>query len=139
MTNKEILERMPIGEVVPKRILSAMKRKGLIFDYSPWGYLESARIWYKEMWEGKEESNYVCRELFPAANAHDLDSSNHHPGLSREEIIEKYGGGQIEYLGYTFDTKYLSGCFKPYLVKTGPKTSETKTVKRSISFWGAIM
>ena len=139
MTNKEILERMPVGEVVPKRILSAMKRKGLIFDYSPWGYLESARIWYKEMYNGKEESNYVCRELFPNANAHDCEFRDLHPGLSREQIIEKYGGGHIEYHGYTFDTKYLSGCFQPYLIKTGPKTSETKTVKRSMSLWGAIM
>lgn len=139
MTNKEILEKMPIGEVVPKRILSAMKRKGLIFDYSPWGYLESARIWYKEMYNSREESNYVRRELFPNANAHDCEFSDLHPGLSREEIIDKYTGGHIEYLGFTFDTQYLSGCFSPYLVKTGPKTSETKTVKRSMSLWGAIM
>lgn len=136
MTNKEILAQMPAGEIVPKRILAAMKRKGLIFDYSPWGYLESARIWYKEVWNGKEESNYVCRELFSEANAHDLEFSDFHPGLSFEEIIEKFSGRDISYLGFTFTTKYLSGCFQPYLVKTGPKTE--KTVNRSMSLWGAI-
>jgi hypothetical protein len=72
MKNKEILAKMPVGGIVPKRVLAAMKRKGLIYDYSHWGYLESAMIWYKEMWNGREESNYVFIHLFPNANARDL-------------------------------------------------------------------
>ena len=130
MTNKEILAKKPIGEIVPKRILAAMKRKGLIFDYSFWGYLESARISYKD----PDDSWHRYVELFPKANAKD---ANDFMGTS-EELREKFGfNGEINYLGFTFDTKYLSGCFKPYLVKTGPKTE--KVVNHSMCLFGAII
>ena len=128
MTNKEILAKMPVGEIVPKRILAAMKRKGLIYDYSWWGYLESARISFKD----PDDAWHKYVELFPNGNAKEADDFL---GTS-EELWDKFGHGEINYLGFTFDTKYLSGCFKPYLVKTGPKTE--KTVNRSMSLWGAI-
>lgn len=136
MTNKEILAKMPVGEVVPKRVLAAMKRKGLIYDYSSFGYLENCRIWYKEEWNGREIHDYVMIYLFPNVNApkeYDLT-----PNLSRSEIYKQFGTswGEINYLGFTFEVKYLSGCFSPYLIKTGPKTE--KQVNRSMSLWGAI-
>ena len=41
MKNQEYVDRLPIGEVVcKKQVLAAMKKKGLIEDYSWWGYLE---------------------------------------------------------------------------------------------------
>lgn len=129
MTNKEILALMPCGEIVPRRILAAMKRKGLIYDYSWWGYLESARISYKD----PDDSWHYYVELFPNGNAKEADNF---VGTS-DELRKKFFGGDIVYQGYTFSTKYLSGCFQPYLVKTGPKTE--KTVNRSMSLWGAIV
>ena len=37
----DYIKQLPIGEVVTnKRLLSVLKRKGLIFDYSRFGYLE---------------------------------------------------------------------------------------------------
>lgn len=136
MTNKEILAKMPVGEIVPKRILAAMKRKGLIYDYSWWGYLENCRFWYKEEWKGRDISDYVMTYLFPKGNS--PKEYDNHLGISREEIIEKFNGswGEIEYLGCTFEIKYLSGCFSPYLIKTAPVTE--KTVNRSMSLFGAI-
>lgn len=137
MTNKEILAEMPVGEIVPKRILAAMKRKGLIFDYSPWGYLENCRFWYKVEWNGKEIHDYVMTFIFPKHNS--PKECDNRLGISREEIIEEFNGswGEIEYQGCTFGIKYLSGCFAPYLVKVGPKTE--KTVNHSMSLWGAIL
>ena len=70
MKNKEILAEMPVGGIVPKRVLAAMKRKGLIYGYSHWGYLESARIQYKE----EDDSWYRYIELFPKGNAREADS-----------------------------------------------------------------
>ena len=70
MKNKEILAKMPVGEIVPKRVLAAMKRKGLIYDYSRWGYLESARIPYKD--EDDSWHRYIA--LFPKGNAREADS-----------------------------------------------------------------
>ena len=72
MTNKEILAKMPIGEIVPKRILAAMKRKGLIFDYSFWGYLESARISYKD----PDDSWHRYVELFPKARLRNCERNS---------------------------------------------------------------
>ena len=136
MTNKEILAKMPCGEVVPKRILAAMKRKGLIFDYSAWGYLENCRIWYSEEWNGREIRDYVMLHIFPKGKS--VKEYDNHPDLSRSEILDSFGSdwGEINYLGFTFEVKYLSGCFSPYLIKTGPKTE--KSVNRSMSLWGAI-
>ena len=137
MTNKEILAKLPCGEVVPKQILAALKRKGLIYDYSYWGYLENCRIWHDDELNEKKYRDYVMCYLFPNGNApkeYDID-----PKISRSEILDKFGSswGVIEYLGNTFEVKYFSGCFSPYLIKTGPKTE--KVVNHSMCLWGAIV
>ena len=138
MTNKEILEKMPCGEVVHNRqILAAMKRKGLIFDYSWWGYLENCRMWYSEKWNGREIRDYVMLHIFPKGKStkeYDNDTK-----MSRSEILDEFGSdwGKINYLGFTFELKYLSGCFSPYLIKTAPKTE--KVANRTMSLWGAIL
>ena len=38
-TTLEIIDRLPVGSVVPKTILARMKRAGVIDSYSLWGYL----------------------------------------------------------------------------------------------------
>ena len=45
MKMKEYFQNLPVGEVVNKRGLAYLKRLGFIWDYSPWGYLESLRIY----------------------------------------------------------------------------------------------
>ena len=131
MKNKEILERMPVGGIVPKRILAAMKRKGLIYDYSRWGYLESARISYKD----PDDSWHHYVELFPNGNAREAENF---VGTS-QELINKFGSGwnDITYMGFTFGTKYLDGCFAPCLIKTGPKNGNE--VNHRTCFFGAII
>lgn len=40
-TTLEIIDRLPVGSLVPKTILARMKRAGVIDSYSPkWGYLD---------------------------------------------------------------------------------------------------
>lgn len=109
MTNREILDNLPIGEVVPKRVLATMRCRGLIWDYSYWGYLESRCI-------PCEEFVFEFIEVFPKGNAQDEPEFKG----TFDEIREKFGNNsKIEYQGFTFEPKYFDGCFKPYLVKTG--------------------
>lgn len=128
----EILEQLPIGEVVPKKVLAVLKRVGLIYDYSWYGYLESAKLVYSYE-DGERGSNY--QELFPLKNA---PKDGFVGNLSYDDYMNKYPGGRIKYKEWEFDTKYLSGCFKPYLVKASGPTKDNKTVNRSMSLWGAI-
>lgn len=121
---------MPVGGIVPKRVLAAMKRKGLIYDYSHWGYLESARIHYKD----PDDSWTRYLHIFPNGNAKEADEFN---GTSTE-LTDKFGWDwEINYMGFTFKTKYLDGCFAPYLVKTGPTNGNE--VNHKICLWGAII
>lgn len=123
---------MPIGGIVgSKQVLAALKRKGLIYDYSPWGYLEGC-------WVNVQYSDHVYRgleELFPDGDApRDTD----HIEMTEEEWDECYIGGTISYLGCTFDTKHLDGCFKPYLQLTSRDGDYTQTSAPRICMWGAI-
>ena len=132
MTNKEILERLPVGEVVPKQILAAMKRKGLIYDYSYWGYIESVRLHYKSEYS---DNDFRLDEIFPLGNAR--EAADFH-GASRDDVNEHFGRqSEINYLGFTFGTKYYDGCFQPYLVKTGPYNG--KVVRHKMCLWGALV
>ena len=50
----DYIKQLPIGEVVMnKRFLAVLKRKGLIFDYSRFGYLEPCFIYYNEQYGDK--------------------------------------------------------------------------------------
>ena len=72
MKTLEIIDRLPVGEVVPVKVLAVFKRCGLIGDYSSYGYLED------------------MSDAIPAS---------------------------FYYKGRKFRTKYLSGCFSPYVIK----------------------
>lgn len=113
----DYLKQLPMGEPVNKRVLAILKRKGLIYDYSQWGYLESVRI----TWQDKGmDISFDHRELFPNANAPKVTLRNEHDFYgSTDEMYEFYGHpwSEIEYKGFKFQTKYFSGCFYPYLVK----------------------
>lgn len=52
MKTTDILYNLPIGEVIPKRVLAVLKRAGVLYDYD-FGYTLSYKVWHKDMWEGK--------------------------------------------------------------------------------------
>lgn len=79
MKTLELIDRLPVGEVVPKRVLAVLKRAKVIDDYAPGGYLDGKA---GDFW------------------------------------------GTFEYKGRYFRTKYLSGCFCPYLVKADIKPTK---------------
>ena len=134
MKNSEIINSMRVGDICGKQILAAMKKKGLIYDYSPWGYLEGVWCGYKE------DENYTYRNLyetFPHGNA---------PKEGVDIIFENENdfrnlncGGNITYMGCRFSTKYLSGCFKPYLELVEKYGNREKEVNYSMSLWGGLM
>ena len=145
----DYIEKLQIGEVVTnKRLLAVLKRKGLIFDYSFFGYLESCFIYYNEQYGDKTERLDKMLHLFTKGNAprnykqfNDgtkyLDDSLS-LNCDSDELHKTYGSdGIIEYKGNYFTMQYLSGCFSPYLVKCDEKGHYSR--KHSISFRGSIV
>ena len=145
----DYIKQLQIGEVVTnKRFLAVLKRKGLIFDYSCFGYLESCWIYYNEQ-DGDETEiwNRMLR-LFPKGNAPRnyeqcadgtkyLDR-NVSLNCNRDELNKTYGwDGVIEYKGNYFTMQYLSGCFSPYLVKCNKDGNYAR--KRYMSLFGSIV
>lgn len=145
----DYIKQLPIGEVVMnKRFLAVLKHKGLIFDYSRFGYLESCFIHYNEQYGDKTERLSRMLHLFTKGNAPRnyklckdgtkyLDR-NVSLNCDREELYKTYGSdGVIEYKGNYFTMQYLSGCFNPYLVKCDEKGNYSR--KHSMGLWGAII
>ena len=145
----DYIKQLPIGEVVTnKRLLSVLKRKGLIFDYSRFGYLEDCRIYYNEQYGGKTERWDMMLYLFTKGNAPRnyiqfedgtkvLDSYIQ-LDCDGDELRETYGmDGVIEYKGNYFTMQYLSGCFSPYLVKCNKDGNYER--KHSTSLFGSIV
>lgn len=135
---KNYLDSLPTGEVVTSRsILAAMKRKGLIYDYSPWGYLESQNVYY--LWDDGEIADtfeYLGREL---ADGELGTCKNPFPSLDAK-INSAYGVSGFYYKGNYFTTQYLSGCFNAYLIKSeDPASRQRNQIKRTMSLWGAVM
>lgn len=137
------LDNLPTGEVVTnRRALCAMKRKGLIVDYSPWCYLEDKRVWYIR-WEteciGKIADSmyyYFCRELKDGEKG-----TRDNPFGSFAEMLEAMPRESgFYYRGHYFTSKYLDGCFNAYLIKSEPPMSgNVNRVRRSMSVFGAIV
>ena len=125
----DYIEKLQIGEVVTnKRLLAALKRKGLIFDYSFFGYLESCFIYYNEQYGDKTERWHKMLHIFTKGNAPrnyklckdgtKVLNSTISLNCDSNELYKTYGSdGIIEYKGNYFTMQYLSGCFSPYLVK----------------------
>ena len=144
----DYINQLPIGEVVTnKRLLAVLKRKGLIFDYSCFGYLESCWIYYNEQYGNKTERWHRMLHLFTKGNAprnYELCADgtkyldrNVSLNCNSDEVSEIYGwDGVIEYKGNYFAMQYLDGCFSPYLVKCDEKGHYSR--KRSTCLWGAI-
>lgn len=124
----DYIEQLPIGGVVTnKRLLSVLKRKGLIFDYSFFGDIEPCCVFCN----GKRGlATEICDRtlyIFPKGNAprNYIQFQNGNIGLdvfvslncNRDELNKIYGheGGVIEYKANYFTTKRI--CGKPVLVK----------------------
>lgn len=130
MTIKELIANYQVNEPIDdKRILSYFKKLGFIWDYSKWGYLESVIIYPSD---NNEYAPHI--ELFASKNAKELEQypmavyiegnkvyrqqSARTDIPTTDKIREKFVCGYFEWNNYRFSTKYVSGCFKPYLVIT---------------------
>lgn len=129
----DYIKQLQMGEVVKnKRFLAVLKRKGLIFDYSWWCYLEPCYLYYNE--ECKSVTKRLSRmlHLFTRGNAprnyiqcadgtkyldHNVSLNCDSDELHKTYVLD----GVIEYKGNYFTMQYLSGCFSPYLVKCDEK------------------
>lgn len=141
MNVQDYLDNLPTGEVVcNRRVLAAMKRKGLISDYSPWCYMESHRRYYVSTWSGKPSVDYYdvyfCREPKEGELG-----SRENPYPSAEALWDdKPHNLGFYYKGHYFQTQYLDGCFNPYLIKSEPPHSgKCNQVLRRMSVFGAVV
>ena len=145
----DYIEKLQIGEVVTnKKFLAVLKRKGLIFDYSWWCYLEPCHLYYNEECKSRTERLSRMLHLFTKGNAPRnykqckdgtkyLDDSLS-LNCDSDELHKTYGlDGVIEYKGNYFTMQYLIGCFSPYLVKCDEKGHYPR--KHYISFRGSIV
>jgi hypothetical protein len=126
----ELLTSLPIGEVIPKKVLSVLKRNGLIYDYSNFGYLESQWVYYFDC-EGKRERHisYAGKEIKDG----ELGSFENPFKNYRDSVDHGFGEWlEINYKGFTLSSKYLSGCFNAYLIKRDGETKDNKKVERSM-------
>lgn len=144
----DYIKQLQMGEVVKnKRFLAVLKRKGLIFDYSWWCYLEPCYLYYNE--ECKSVTKRLSRmlHLFTRGNAprnyiqcadgtkyldHNVSLNCDSDELHKTYVLD----GVIEYKGNYFTMQYLDGCFSPYLVKCDEKGHYPR--KHSMCLWGAI-
>ena len=144
----DYIKQLQIGEVVTnKKLLAVLKRKGLIFDYSLWCYLEPCHLYYNEECKSGTERLSRMLHLFTKGNAPrsyklckdgtKVLNSNISLNCDSNELYKTYGlDGVIEYKGNYFTMQYLSGCFSPYLVKCDEKGNYSR--KHSMCLWGAI-
>jgi len=129
----DIINGLKVGQVITnKRLLSVLKRKGLIYDYSQWGYLESC-------WVVKpaESDGYRYRHLGYLFNGNAPKDTNC-VYCETENEFDNLTPNEIEYMGCRFRTKYLSGCFNAYLELVSKNGDSQKEVNQTMSLWGAV-
>lgn len=145
----DYIKQLQIGEVVMnKRFLAVLKRKGLIFDYSWWCYLEPCHLYYNEECKSGTERLSRMLHIFTKGNAPrnyiqcagGTKFLDHNVSLNcnSDELRKTYGmDGVIEYKGNHFTMQYLSGCFSPYLVKCDKEGHYSR--KHTACLCGAII
>lgn len=138
----EKLNNTNVGSVITdKTILSVFRRLGLIYDYSPWGYLESQWVYSQDEYYGG--LYHTLTYSGPAITSGMLGSSES-PYESREVLYgSKYGSSSVdfEYNGFKFTSVYLDGCFNAYLqLAAKPVISENeKVVTPRMSVFGTVI
>lgn len=101
--------------ITDKRVLYALKRAGVIADYSPWGYLETQTLYYKDN-DGVKDNIYTAHEEFCKCVKDGELGSWQKPYPSREAMMGDVNRHPT-YKGIKLSYKYVDGCFCPYLVK----------------------
>jgi hypothetical protein len=111
-----------VGSIITnKRILYKFKRKGFIWEYSQWGYIEDLRIKTKSGVEFTLElsSNGKCKEgeKLEGAMYEKWRQRQAETNMSFDECHNLFGDNEFNFEGMVFTTKYIDGCFHPYLVR----------------------
>ena len=108
----EVLKSMDYNTpITNKRVLSVLKRVGVIVDYSYWGYLESQRVYYKD-----DDQVFPSHEEFGKRIKNGEIGSRENPFPNIEAMIRSVNKHPT-YKGIKLSYKYVDGCFCPYLVK----------------------
>lgn len=111
-----------VGSIVTdKRILYKLKRKGFIWDYSQWGYLENLRITTTEKREFylylSSEGKCKEAEKFKNAMYEKWRQGDAKTELTYSECYDLFGINEFTFEGMVFRAKYVDGCFNPYLMR----------------------
>lgn len=115
-------ETIKVGSIVTdKRILSKLKRKGFIWNYSQWGYLEDLRIRTNDNLEFTLclSNNGKCKvaEKFENAMWEKWRQGQANTEMTFFECNELFGANKFTWEGMVFSTKYIGGCFNPFLIR----------------------
>lgn len=122
----ELIRNTPLNSVISdKRILYFFKRKGFIWDYSEWGYLEDLRIYTSDKIDFTLEiSQGNCKkgEILEGALFEKTRQTTARTSKTFGELVdffECYSNSSLFTCeGMEFRTKYISGCFNPFLIRT---------------------
>lgn len=115
-------EKIKVGSIVTdKRTLYKFKRKGFIWDYSQWGYLENLRIRTKDDRDFSLylSSNGKCKvgETFDGAMWEKYRQGQGVTEMTYAECSDIFGQNEFTFEGMVFSTQYIDGCFNPYLIR----------------------
>lgn len=119
MRASEFLSNLRKGEVITdKRILAILKRAGIIYDYSQWGYLESQNVYYYD--EYYKTLEHIFTYKGGEIKEGDLGSISK-PFKDLQAVIDAGYAYDIDadYKGVKLGSMYLDGCFDAYLYKAG--------------------
>lgn len=140
----DYLQSLPKGEVVGKKGLAYLKRKGFIWDYSRFGYIEG--LWIRgALRDGEPYRDEVCLELSRnarCAGAERLEGAMYGKWRQGQASCDMTANelntllspsSSFEFEGMTFRLEYIDGCMKPYLIKE-KDDSQPATVTRRLAF-----
>lgn len=153
MKTLEIIDRLPVGEVVPKRVLAVLKRAKIISDYAPGGYLDGKEgdFWGTFEYKGRYfRAKYLSGCFYPYLVKADIKPTK------RIDYIQFKGDFVRDRPCYLSD-KVCSTLwnlhykipnlsvekFMDYMHQKGqafvvPPTRTNRRVNRTMSLWGAI-
>lgn len=142
---QEYFESLPVGEVVNKKGLAHLKRKGFIWDYSKFGYLESILLYTKDhscvhLTTFDKQNASECEKYDGAMYEKWRQSTGETDLENSGAVYEKFGGGHGAFWcdGVLFRPQYYDGCFSPYLVKAGP-LNDKPAVEHRMAFPGGVL
>lgn len=147
----DIIDSLPVGEVVPKRVLAVLKRTGKIKDYSPtWGYLTGREGFIDVEYKGR----YFESRYFDGCFCPYLVKADRRP-KKRIDMIQYKGNYKRTYsedalvttlwrLSYRAKDLNFNAFWEYYKRKqTACPVQNTRTtigkVKHDFALWGAVI